>query len=177
MLGLRSGAVRTVPDMKAEEPTREAVEVDTTVRSIQHMVRALIELAKTPHDPATYLGELDRLHIIASGRAFELCHGPFFEEVLAASSATAWVCAEETLALHASSFLRRNGKRVPDGIAVMGFDHWPENTEQQVTTYDFNMPGIVQRAMHMILDEKVLKSFPAISEVEGHVIERKTTRR
>jgi hypothetical protein len=36
---------------------------------------------------------------------------------------------------------------------------------------------MVQQALLMIIDEKLLKSTPVVSEVEGYMVERRTTRR
>jgi hypothetical protein len=51
-----------------------------------------------------------------------------------------------------------------------------ETCERQLSTYDFNMNRMMQDALHLIMDEKVLKSRPVMTEVEGYVVERRTTR-
>jgi DNA-binding LacI/PurR family transcriptional regulator len=93
------------------------------------------------------------------------------------TKATAWVCQEDKTALGAVSFLRSHGIRVPEDISVVGFENWREAYEQHLTTYDFNMAGMVRQALLMILDENLFQNKPAISEVDGYVVERRTTRK
>jgi DNA-binding LacI/PurR family transcriptional regulator len=66
---------------------------------------------------------------------------------------------------------------VPEEVSVIGFDNIRLSHEHQESTYDFNMNGMMQQALHIIMDEKRLKNQPVISEVDGYVVERQTSRR
>jgi DNA-binding LacI/PurR family transcriptional regulator len=118
---------------------------------------------------------LDTLGHVASNIGRERYLATFLDGILRRSAATAWVCADDMTAIGAASFLRSRGKRVPEDISVIGFDNFRESHEHQVSTFDFNMNGMVQQAMLMIMDEAALRSRPAISEVDGYVVERRTT--
>ena len=77
----------------------------------------------------------------------------------------------------ALKYLHSHGKRVPEEISIIGFENWRETSEQQISTYDFNMYGMVQQALLLIMDEKAFKTRPVINEVDGYVVERRTTRK
>jgi DNA-binding LacI/PurR family transcriptional regulator len=100
-----------------------------------------------------------------------------FESVLQKSDATAWVCSSDQVALAALAFLKTKKEAVPSEISVLGFDNGQDAYENQLSTYDFGFTGMAQQAMLMIMDEKSLKRRPVISEAEGFVVERRTTRR
>lgn len=156
---------------------KEKLGADAAVPTISAVAHMLAKLAKQEHDRYVYERMLERLLNISGDRSMGLYLHPFFKKVLSRSSATAWVCSDEHTARAALSFVRDQGKRVPEDISIVGFENWSAGYESQLTTYDFNMHGMVQQALQMILDEKTLKKTPAISEVDGYVVERRTTRR
>lgn len=150
---------------------------DLTADTVRYLARGVVGLAKQPHDRDVYEMEIERLLHIASEKATELYLQPLLDKVLTSCRATAWVFPDAKSALIAVRFLRNHGKRVPEDIAVLGFDNWREDAEQQLSTYDFNMNGIVQQSLLMIVDPKERSRRPMVSEVDGYVVERRTTRR
>jgi DNA-binding LacI/PurR family transcriptional regulator/DNA-binding transcriptional regulator YhcF (GntR family) len=145
-------------------------------KTLQFLSHAMVQLADISHDAPAFASVLDRILHLASDGSGDLFLQPHFKKVLQNSAATAWVCADEKCALSAMSFLKQNGKKVPQDIAVIGFENWREAYESQLSTYDFNMPGHIQRALQLIVDERALKNCPVVSEVDGYVVERRTTR-
>jgi DNA-binding LacI/PurR family transcriptional regulator/DNA-binding transcriptional regulator YhcF (GntR family) len=147
-----------------------------TNHSVQAVARFMTGFAQSTHVPWIYNYMVDAMVHIASNSAGQYFLVPFFSNVLQNSTATAWVCGEDKTALWALEYLQSQGKKVPENISLIGFENWREAREHQMSTYDFNMNGMVQQALLMIADEKILKSKPAISEVDGYVVERRTTR-
>lgn len=148
-----------------------------TTGTIRSTARFLAGLAKKPHNITEYELLLDSLQHIASNRSLEDYLLPFLQDIYGKNSATAWVCSDDKTALTAVSVLRSCNKKVPEDISVIGFDNWRAAYENQLSTFDFNMNGMVQQALLMILDEKTFSDRPVISEVDGYVVERRTTRR
>jgi DNA-binding LacI/PurR family transcriptional regulator len=149
---------------------------DLAARTLRALAGRLAQVAAQEHDPFTFEIFLERLLHLAGDTAVLLYMRPFFEKILAAGDHDAWVCADEKTARAALTFVREKGVRVPDDIAMVTFENWREVYERQLTTYDFNMNGIVQRALLLIADRKTLAATPPISEVGGYVVERRTTR-
>ena len=137
----------------------------------------MAKLSLTKHEPKSYDEMFEFLLHIASVSAAAIYLRPFLENVIKNSAATAWVCSDEIVSTNAFHVLTKGGKRIPEDIAVVGFENWRYSHEHQLTAYDFNMNGIVQQALLMIMDEKYLKSKRIVSEVDGYLIERRTTRR
>jgi DNA-binding GntR family transcriptional regulator/DNA-binding LacI/PurR family transcriptional regulator len=115
--------------------------------------------------------------IKSGGKALSEYLQPLFARALRLSSADAWVASDDQTAGAATVFLRESGKRVPEDIAVVGFDNFRESREQQVSAYDFNIQGMVRRALRLIMDARSLKMQPPIGAVDGYIVERRTTRR
>jgi DNA-binding LacI/PurR family transcriptional regulator/DNA-binding FadR family transcriptional regulator len=141
------------------------------------MIHTLRKMMNTPHDPVGFANLQTSILKTAGNCAFGKFMEPVFQSVLKKSSATAWVCDSDTIALAAVSFLKNHGNKIPDDISIIGFDNWREAAENQLSTFDFNMTGIIKKSLLMIADEKLLKSTPVISEVDGYVVERRTTLR
>jgi DNA-binding GntR family transcriptional regulator/DNA-binding LacI/PurR family transcriptional regulator len=146
-------------------------------RTLRPVAETIVSLTKKRYDPATFMAIQQALLSIAGDKALGAYLQPFFHRILVNSHADTWVCSDAETALAAMAFLKSHHKKVPDDIAVFSFQNSHAAYEQQLSLYDFNMNGIVQQAMRMIMDEKALKSRPTISEVDGYIVERRTTRR
>jgi LacI family transcriptional regulator len=60
-----------------------------------------------------------------------------FRATLERGRATFWLCANDAVAVAATSFLHRHGVSVPHDIEVAGFDNSPFAFAQRITSYDF----------------------------------------
>jgi DNA-binding transcriptional regulator YhcF (GntR family) len=103
-----------------------------------------------------------------------------FKRALALRDATAWICANDSIAFEALAFLREHDVGVPQEISVAGFDNLPvRSLEQQLTSFDFNAMGFVNQMLRFILrpprPRGPYRHMPI--EVEGIIMERETTGR
>jgi DNA-binding LacI/PurR family transcriptional regulator len=99
---------------------------------------------------------------------------PILSEALQAS-ATAWVCANDTVSSRALWFLRRARVGVPSRVSLIGFDDSEEAFRQNLTSYNWNVSGIMAAMVAHILDWHPSKSRRAPlrpAEIEGYVTER-----
>jgi DNA-binding LacI/PurR family transcriptional regulator len=76
---------------------------------------------------------------------------PRFEEALSDRSVTAWVGFNDTVALLAYSFLLSNGIKVPEDISVIGFDDTIASYGYNLSSYNFNVDGMITEALDHII--------------------------
>jgi DNA-binding LacI/PurR family transcriptional regulator/DNA-binding transcriptional regulator YhcF (GntR family) len=164
-------------DLAMQEQLAKKTGTGSLANTVHDIARFLIDLVSKEHDRIGYDTLLSALQLIASNGAMDSYLASLFHRVLEASPGAVWVCSDDKTALIALSFLEKNKKRVPEDVSVIGFENWRESWEHQLSTFYFNMIGMVQQALLLIRDEKSLKSQPVISEVDGYVVERRTTRR
>lgn len=77
---------------------------------------------------------------------------PLVERALSARENTAWVCVSDTLALVALDFLAAKGIKVPEQIAVVGFDDSEKAFTSNLTSYDFDPIGLFESILTWVLD-------------------------
>jgi DNA-binding LacI/PurR family transcriptional regulator/DNA-binding transcriptional regulator YhcF (GntR family) len=159
-------------DRRLIEPSKDDARA-LTIRSEAHH---LCSLAKQTHDPHIFAKLFDGLYERASTFGLELYMQPFFKHILTDSRVTAWVCSDDKVALLALPFLVQTGIAVPGRIALAGFNNWPDDYIAGLTSYEFSMDSMIRQALLMIMDKKYFKTKPWTSEVDGYVVERRTTR-
>jgi len=81
------------------------------------------------------------------------CFVPAFERVIASTNVTAWIAADDSIALLSMlPFLNSRKVQVPAGLSVVGFGNWIESTSRFLTTYDFvNMTATISILLDCIL--------------------------
>jgi DNA-binding LacI/PurR family transcriptional regulator/DNA-binding transcriptional regulator YhcF (GntR family) len=100
-----------------------------------------------------------------------------FEQALAHSDITAWVGANDEIAIQALRFLQQRGIDVPGRISVIGFDDSPDAGRHELSSYNFNMPALVHLMLEYIVFNRTL-SEPGRKKpfsVRGTVVERMTS--
>jgi DNA-binding GntR family transcriptional regulator/DNA-binding LacI/PurR family transcriptional regulator len=104
---------------------------------------------------------------------------PVLSEILKHKDITAWVAANDITASIALQSLRNKGVRVPAEIGLVGFDNSSRALEQRITSYDFNIRGIIQAAFGFILGQSPAEARKMARgmRIEGIVIERTSSRR
>jgi DNA-binding transcriptional regulator YhcF (GntR family) len=114
----------------------------------------------------------------ASRLTFTSCLVPLFERALKLKDVTAWICANDGTAIEAITYLRGCGRRVPEDIAVAGFDNIPvRSLDNQLTTFDFNAIGFVHQMLNFVARPPRMRGSHLHSpiEIQGFVINRRTT--
>jgi DNA-binding LacI/PurR family transcriptional regulator/DNA-binding transcriptional regulator YhcF (GntR family) len=150
---------------------------DKTMAALRAFTHFVADPLRQNIDPQIFGILYDALWGMATTEAMQVRRKLIFKNISTAGTADVWICSDDQTAYSAISFLGDIGKNIPRDISVVGFDDWRESLGQGLTTYNFNMLGIVQQALQMILDRNFLKIKPVISEVDGYVVERRTTRR
>jgi DNA-binding LacI/PurR family transcriptional regulator len=102
---------------------------------------------------------------------------PLFEQALRLSGVTAWVCANDGVAIHALRFLRHRKVPVPETLSVVGFDNTGDASYNSLTSYDFDVSAAALKMLDHILRPEAAQ-FGALQRVvnsEGMVIARGTS--
>jgi Periplasmic binding protein-like domain/Bacterial regulatory proteins, gntR family len=102
---------------------------------------------------------------------------PLFRRALENGRITAWVMANDYTATLALDFLKKNSVRVPEKLSVISFDNTLDAMENQLTSYDFNLNGIVSIMLRYALRPSSVASPSGkiAVEAEGAIIERRST--
>ena len=103
------------------------------------------------------------------GRAYEKLI-PLFNDLLEDPRITAWVCANDSVALMALDFLNKHKVAVGSTLSVIGFDDVREALEHQLTSFNYNIPSCAHAALMYLLNRTAPRD--DVVEVEGYVVER-----
>ncbi len=95
----------------------------------------------------------------------------------AGTSFSAVVTAEDELAVGAMKKLRELGKRIPEDVAVVGFNNsmLAECTTPELTSVDNKVEEISSKAAKMLMDAMEGKNIPVKTVITPLLIERQTT--
>ena len=104
---------------------------------------------------------------------------PSFEQALADRKITAWVGVDDSVALMLWSYLRAQGKTIPDDISIAGFDNSFASLTKDITSYDFAFPAIAASALYFLLwPQSASRSRQLVTpEIEGSIVMRGSTAR
>jgi DNA-binding LacI/PurR family transcriptional regulator len=100
---------------------------------------------------------------------------PLFDKVLRSGGYTAWVGLNDACARAALHFLREKGVRVPETLSVVGCDNDSEAFADGLSTYDFNMPGVVHAMVQHVLTHRRgpgVSTATPYTEIPGKLIVR-----
>jgi DNA-binding transcriptional regulator YhcF (GntR family) len=96
---------------------------------------------------------------------------PLFEQALA-SGATAWIGANDAVALNAVSWLRDRGIDVPGAISVVGFDDTVEALRGDLTSFRFSCAAMARSMIQQIMSPSTAT---VLTRHEGMVVARRTS--
>lgn len=99
------------------------------------------------------------------------------EKALAARRATVWIGASDEVALHCLEFLHSRSIHVPGDISVVGFDDTLEAYAARLTSYNFNVPAVLDAMLEHVLRPTtgaLSREKLPVSEIEGFVVERES---
>jgi DNA-binding LacI/PurR family transcriptional regulator len=180
----RLGAGATVPYVTTAFPDHASVRHAVTTARGYAALAGRIEAFSARLDPAHLSADADPGALIRDPlfRSFasEAVAGrvrPLFEQALSARpGATAWVGANDTVALAAARFLRLAGRRVPGDVAVVGFDNTVEALREGVASYDFNLPALASALLDHVLGWRARagRDRGPVVEIPGVLVERES---
>ncbi|MBD3344176.1 MAG: GntR family transcriptional regulator [Chitinivibrionales bacterium] len=98
-----------------------------------------------------------------------------FERAVAIKECTAWVCANDIVALQALDYCKRKGIAVPQTLSIMGFDDTYESLVTRLTSYNFNVRALLHRLLGYLIDTKSAPRGLKPVTVDGIIIQRETT--
>lgn len=131
-----------------------------------------------PDEQAKYLAyEMDEfIHTAIGDQRLGIFMEPLFKQALLRSDITAWVCADDIMALSAMRFLRKNNIDIPGRISVVGFEDIPQAFRASLTTYNYDVQGITQTMLAFISNQDL---FPAkqglFIEKNGFLVQRQSS--
>jgi len=100
----------------------------------------------------------------------------FFEPILRCREITAWVVSNDLDACIALDFLHRHGVAVPGRISLVSFDDGRESYDNNITSYNFNIPAIVSAALDTIVRPALARTIhdTPVVDIEGMIVRRLT---
>jgi DNA-binding transcriptional regulator YhcF (GntR family)/DNA-binding LacI/PurR family transcriptional regulator len=112
----------------------------------------------------------------ASGEIYKKMR-PLFEKALHDRQITAWLMANDFAATLAHDYLKEKSVRVPGDLSIIAFDNTLDAMEYQLTTYDFNNPGVVNIMLRYVLSPSTIpvSQRSQFIEVEGTIVARRST--
>jgi DNA-binding LacI/PurR family transcriptional regulator len=144
-------------------------------------IRPFLKKVQTQIDPG-FSQDLDDLYYLIISQLwttkFRMLLAPLFEAALADRTVTAWVLESDSAAMMALDFLESRSIRVPDELSVVGFDNSIGSLGSGLTTYDFNIPGLVAAITSHLLpsNTRMRRLNTGPMEIPGIIIERRTSR-
>jgi hypothetical protein len=101
---------------------------------------------------------------------------PLFRRALGDKTITAWLMANDYTAILALDYLKEKKIQIPQQLSVAAFDNTLDAMEYQLTSYDFNSPGLVQAMLRHILDPGMIPAGRrgTVIEAEGSIVVRRT---
>jgi LacI family transcriptional regulator len=87
-------------------------------------------------------------------------------------------CGSDQIARGVCDGLREAGRRVPEDIAVVGFDDWDVMalaSRPPLTTVDLRLQDLGQRAASLLLDAIAGHSRPGVQRISPHLVVREST--
>jgi DNA-binding transcriptional regulator YhcF (GntR family) len=100
-----------------------------------------------------------------------------FERAFRDENITAWVAANDDVGMFVLEFLRDHGVKVPQDISVASFDDTFDANANQLTSFNFNLPAIMNAALQHILRNETAPSAKRakIVHIDGMVVVRQST--
>ncbi|MBD3346474.1 MAG: GntR family transcriptional regulator [Chitinivibrionales bacterium] len=101
-----------------------------------------------------------------------------FECVLKEPGITAWVAANDTVALTALQFLKEREFRIPGDVSVISFDDTRESLHNSLTSFSFNMREAMYLIFNYLVNTRSMEKRSRMRAVEigGKIIERATVK-
>jgi DNA-binding LacI/PurR family transcriptional regulator len=117
-------------------------------------------------------------YIVEGNFAMEVAYANITKAVKAGHIPTAYISSNDYMAIEAMKALKENGIRVPEDVAMIGFDnvHMSEQSSPPLTTLEPKFYEMAKRAVQ-VLDHYIVKSkisLPKVIEYGVDLIERES---
>jgi DNA-binding LacI/PurR family transcriptional regulator len=147
-----------------------------TARIIHAAMVRFSELAGEPLDPVFHKRAQRAFFDAVTESIIGAEMDRLFEKAFATAGISAWVAATDGTAVAAGGFLRKHGVDIPADLSLVGFDNSFIALDHRVSSYDFNVPLLVQTMLDFIHDPlRFNRRFSdAPMEVEGYFVLRDT---
>jgi DNA-binding LacI/PurR family transcriptional regulator len=97
------------------------------------------------------------------------------DEAIKVGDATAWICANDHVALIAMELLAQHGIQIPRDLSISGFDDEAAAFTRGLTTCCVNLDGLANAMLTHVLHPRLTPRDTPTVEVEGIVMARRTT--
>ncbi|MFP4164526.1 MAG: GntR family transcriptional regulator [Chitinispirillaceae bacterium] len=146
------------------------------IKPPEEMIKKLFPELDTSELPSAYLRSLEKLNFsLMRQLEFESVRGftmPLLRKAAANKECSAWVCASDYTASIALDFLEQTERK----LAVIGFDDTFEAFRRGLTSYNFNIQGLVQSMLsHVVNPSSGLSKNAEAFEIEGILVKRRTS--
>jgi DNA-binding transcriptional regulator YhcF (GntR family) len=145
-----------------------------TIRQFRNNIKTLERLPQKNMQKEGYESLIDRSITFMRRGLYQQFASHLFNQAMANPACTAWVCANDDIAVFALNFLRSRKVKVPDQMSVTGFDGDPLGLEYGITSFDFDLPNISRQMLSFISHPAGVTRFTKNNTVEmpGFVIHR-----
>lgn len=159
-----------VPELAGIEETQRYISGMPFVRQFDKSIEKLYR--RCPLQLVTTENIRTALHGLFLSEALYRRLLPQFSRALRNETTTVWLFANDTTAMMGLEFLKQQGIAAPERVSVMGFDDTPSALTRDLTTYDFDVPGMATEIVRTLLERPDDK--PSLIEPPGRVVIRKT---
>jgi DNA-binding LacI/PurR family transcriptional regulator len=144
-------------------------------RAIATIFSDLVKIAGVISDARMFLTNTNAMVMAMREYAAQLTLEPLLEQALRENRSTVWVCSNDSVAINAKRFLKRNSRDIPADISLASIDNSEIAMGNRIASYDFNMSGIVSWAVQFFLqDHRFKRAEQKRMEIEGSIIERES---
>ncbi len=97
---------------------------------------------------------------------------PVLEQLYAQPDITVWICANDSIAHLAKSFLDRKGASSGHRPSMISFDDSPLAQQAQISSYNFNLPAVAAEIIDGLIHARPLEEQGVVLRVPGFVNDR-----
>jgi DNA-binding LacI/PurR family transcriptional regulator/DNA-binding FadR family transcriptional regulator len=176
--GLRTNALDG-PAIKARFGFLDPVikECRDAIQNLNTNVRELATTSRKKMHGKVYDFMMDHGMDFIQSDMMEILYRSLFEKAIADQSYSAWIAANDEIAVYALRFLKNRKKRVPEDVSVVGFDGDPIGFENGITSFDFDFYNIARQMLSFIAHPLRTTTFTkkSIVEMPGCLLHRAST--
>jgi hypothetical protein len=99
-----------------------------------------------------------------------------FARALAKKEITAWICANDNVAIMARDYLLKKRIPVPEKISIIGFDDSDNAYSKRITSYNFNLGLAARYIVGYVLNRRIISKSLRHKKtvIKGMIVERET---